>query len=288
MWVSCEKNKDTRYSVCNDMILSTCDGSGEGAFCTIGLKWGENNPFSDAGLETYGPSPDSVEITYSFTDSGYTFNTHTEDNLIGKSFDGFLSCSKDKVREAFSEWESVADIRFVEKMNGENCNLKIIIAEIKQAGLGYPAYPNEPCSELAGKLIFNSESNHTCESFFYVALHEIGHVLGLGHVISNNVMNPDKSYLKLQSGDIMGIQSIYGKSMMEGRRAKLIEFKRLSHMLEALTYDRRQVPSEFLQEELHKLMREAEEVLMHCKDQSEQRMFIDLTERILRAIRKNE
>jgi predicted Zn-dependent protease len=42
-------------------------------------------------------------------------------------------------------------------------------------------------------------------------LHEIGHALGLGHVSTDNVMNPGVQHLTdLMPGDIEGIQSIYG------------------------------------------------------------------------------
>ena len=202
---SCKKNnKGTTYRVCNDLILSACDGNDSDGYCLFGFKW------ENTGTGNSGVSADNVEITYTFTDEGYMFNTHSEDGLLSKSFSEFLNCAKDKIKEAFSTWETVTNIKFIEKKDTLNCKVKIIIGEIRQGGLGYPAFPNEPCSELAGQLIFNSASKHTCESFYRLALHEIGHVLGLGHVKSNNVMNPDKYYLELQEGDIKGVQALYG------------------------------------------------------------------------------
>ena len=53
----------------------------------------------------------------------------------------------------------------------------------------------------------------SCNNFYRTGLlHEIGHALGLGHVKSNMVMNPIayKNFSHLQTGDIKGVQTIYG------------------------------------------------------------------------------
>ncbi len=130
-------------------------------------------------------------------------------NVISLSFDKVINCSKQSIRDAFLEWESVAPLKFIETTNNGKPNIKIVIANISQGVLGYPPYSNEPCKELAGLLIIRPIPNSTCDSYYYLALHEIGHILGLGHVLSNNVMNPNKYYKKLQQGDIQGIQTIY-------------------------------------------------------------------------------
>jgi hypothetical protein len=210
-FISCKSEKDVaKYTVCNQILVSNCDGEGDEEYCTFGFKWGDNNPFANAGLGGPGPSVGVNQISYYFQTSNFKFSTHSEENLISKLYEDFSICAKDKIREAFSEWQSVANIEFIEKTNDENCDIRIIVAEIRQNGLGYPPYPDKPCSEMSGQLIFNSLHNHSCESFYRLALHEIGHVLGLGHVKSNNIMNPDKHFLELKLGDIKGVQSIYG------------------------------------------------------------------------------
>jgi hypothetical protein len=206
---SCKKEDENRFSTCNDIILSSCDGSSTAEYCLFGIKWDNTNSgqmlLSDPLVQT--------ELTYSFMDSGYTFNTHSQDNVISLSFDNVINCSQQSIRDAFLEWESVAPLKFIESANNANANIKIAIANISQGGLGYPPFANEPCKELAGLLIIRPITNAICDSYYYLALHEIGHILGLGHVLSNNVMNPDKYYYykKLQHGDIQGIQIIYGK-----------------------------------------------------------------------------
>jgi len=204
---SCKKEDRNRFSTCNEMILSSCDGSSKAEYCLFGIKWDNTNSkqiqFSDSAVQT--------ELTYSFMDLGYIFNTHSQDNVISLSFDNVINCSKQSIRNAFLEWESFASLKFIETTNNDKANIKIVIANISQGGLGYPPYSNEPCKELAGLLIIRPIPNSTCDSYYYLALHEIGHILGLGHVLSNNVMNPNMYYSKLQQGDIQGIQTIYGK-----------------------------------------------------------------------------
>lgn len=202
---ACSKNSnEVRHKLCNNLILSACDGSDTDDYCLFGYKWGSTK------TDNSNDSNEIIEISYGFVEPGYVFNTHSENDVESKSFDDFFFCAKDTIRAALTEWESVANIQFREKENAADCDIKIIVADIRQGGLGYPAFDTEPCSDIAGHLIFNTKLNYTCELFFGLALHEIGHVLGLGHVKSNNVMNPDKNYQALQTGDVEGIQAIYG------------------------------------------------------------------------------
>lgn len=204
---SCKKENVNKFSTCNTIIFSSCDGSSSAAYCLFGINWDNTNSiqtqFTDSTIQT--------ELTYAFMDSGFAFNTHSEENVISISFENVIHCSKQSIRDAFSEWESVAPLKFTETTSKGNANIKIIIANISQGGLGYPPFPDEPCCALAGLLVIRPIPNATCDSYYYLALHEAGHILGLGHVVSNNVMNPNENYKELQPGDIQGIQAIYGK-----------------------------------------------------------------------------
>jgi hypothetical protein len=208
--LSCESTKTINEtpidSQCNS-LLNKCATERSVDFCTFGYKWGKDNPFPNAGFEVSGPASGSVEISYKFQDAGLIFNTHSQNKVESKSFDKIISCAKQKIREAFAEWESKCDVKFIEKTNNDKSDITVIIADITQGGLGYPNFPNQPCS---GLMVLNNTS-YTCESIYSLSLHEIGHTLGLGHVASLNVMNPNKRFLNLQSGDIKGIESIYGK-----------------------------------------------------------------------------
>ncbi|NCA77253.1 MAG: matrixin family metalloprotease [Alphaproteobacteria bacterium] len=201
---SCRKEEHDSFSVCNDLIFSGCDGSTQAAYCLFGLRWDKTN---SGQIQT----SDSLTLSYSFLDSGYMFNTHSQENVTSLSFDQVIPCSKESVRKALLEWASVAPLKFAETTNNEKADIRIAIADISQGGLGYPPFTNEPCKELAGLCVIRPIANATCDSYYCLALHEIGHILGLGHILSNNVMNPNKCYKTLQQGDIQGIQALYGK-----------------------------------------------------------------------------
>jgi hypothetical protein len=209
---SCSNEIVPTYKPCDEKLFETCDGKGNGAYCTFGYKWGKNNPFPNAGLEKAGPATGNIELTYKFMEAGFVFNTHKRSGLTSISFDDNIgSCAKDKFRLAFTEWSSVAKINFKEVAVNETADIKIIIADIEQSAIGYPNYDQSPCSDIKGQIIFK-RNEYPCSTIYGVILHEIGHVLGLGHVASKNVMHPSQStnYTQLQSGDILGIQSIYG------------------------------------------------------------------------------
>ncbi len=209
--VGCKKeNVTASLSVC-DQQLNACAGNGDGEYCTFGFKWGKNNPFANPGLEKPGPSSGKIQISYKFQDAGFVFSTHSQNNLTSESIDKLPACTKQKFREAFAAWEAVADISFVEKASNEPTDIRIVTAKITQGGIGYPAFTDSPCTDLAGVLVLSSSLNYNCERMYALSLHEIGHVLGLGHVKSENVMNPNRSYQVLQPGDVKGIQLIYGK-----------------------------------------------------------------------------
>lgn len=209
---SCNKEVVPKYKLCDSTLGSLCDGKGNGAYCTFGYKWGNNNPFSNAGLEKSGPGTGNIELIYKFMDAGFVFNTHNKENLTSISFDNnSATCTKDKFRLAFTEWSSVAKINFREVALNETANIKIMIADIEQSSIGFPNYDQSPCSDIKGQIVFK-RNEYNCSTIYGAILHEIGHVLGLGHVNSRNVMNPSQSiaYSQLQSGDILGGRSVYG------------------------------------------------------------------------------
>jgi hypothetical protein len=209
----CSKTGDENvYRPCDADLFKACDGKGVGDFCTFGLKWGSGNPFSNGGLNKPGPATGDIVLVYQFIDAGLTFNTHSQDDVKSLPFDANTpACTKEKFREAFREWSANIKVDFQEAGLGERADIRIVIADIPQSSLGYPRYVNSPCTDLNGLIVFK-KNEYSCPSIYGAILHEIGHVLGLGHVVSNNVMHPSQStrYSSLQPGDIRGGQTIYG------------------------------------------------------------------------------
>lgn len=195
-------------------LLYTCTselgcGNGENVpYCTWGYKFGDNNPFTPSGPNIPGPGTKATTISYRFIEGGIELKTSFQNKAVSIQFN---EESKNEIRKAISEWSSDANVTFIEKSSSEATSIAIAKTFAFAnggvvGGLGYPNFTSGPCQEIAGLLVVNSKFKIT----YSILLHEMGHVLGLGHVTSQNIMNPTYSIDRLQSGDIKGIQSIYG------------------------------------------------------------------------------
>lgn len=207
-------NESSMYSECDSRLIS-CAGSKVGDYCLFGYKWGADQNFDQTGINVVGPQTTGGIITYSFQEKNGTINTHRQINVPSESWNEILSCARNEIREAAKEWENVANLTFEELPENSDSDLKFYVAAIFQSAVGYPNYIESPCDILSGDIVFNANSSEkSCKAFHINALHEIGHALGLGHVSSQNIMETGASKFSLnglQSGDIEGIQQIYGE-----------------------------------------------------------------------------
>ena len=222
--ISCDKEKENGvvvptnfsddYAFCNQQLSSCVNGNGD--YCLFGFKWGEDSAFTQTGYDAQGPASTGGIVTYSFQENNGLINTHRQINISSNSFSDILSCAKLEIRNALSSWAEVADIEFEELPDNSVADIRFYTADIVQSGIGYPNYPDTLCNNLAGKVVIKSGLGiNDCNIFYLFALHEIGHVLGLGHVNTPNVMNPDFrdfSFQELQTGDTAGIKEIYGEN----------------------------------------------------------------------------
>jgi hypothetical protein len=203
------KNESDLYSECN-RLMGACLNT-EADYCLFGYKWGMDEYFSPWGNDVNGPRHPGGEITYSFQNENGLVNTHSQINLPSLSFSHLPPFAKEEIRKAFKAWEGIADIQFKEIEENSDSQIKLFTAEIKMAGVSFPNFDTSPCDKLAGSIIIQADLEKTREKFHSLMLHEIGHSLGLGHVKSPNIMNPDfDEFTKLQSGDSLGIIEIYG------------------------------------------------------------------------------
>mgnify|MGYP000629447992 CR=1 FL=1 len=104
--------------------------------------------------------------------------------------------------------------------------------------------------------------------------------------------NKDALAMDILQTQLNDMRKMIEISMLEGRRGQTkgsiasIEYERLTNQLDKLTNSRRKQPSEQLDRELHKIMRDVEEISMHCDEKSEHRMFRYLMERVHRAMKE--
>lgn len=176
-------------------------------------------------------------ITYSFVGASYLETNANEGaggidvqpilTAAGAGAGGFPANTKQLVEKAFRSWESAADVRFVEVTEpaavgdirvGAHTWAKIS-SQFTVLGHGFTApVAGESGAGAFGDLHFNSDRTwNNPKEFFLVAVHEIGHALGLEHIIDlgdqdNLVMY---AFAGANSGplshtDKAYVQSVYG------------------------------------------------------------------------------
>src|SRR3954454_6486661 len=133
-----------------------------------------------------------------------------------------------EVERAFDRWQSVADIQLVEVPDSPSVNIRLAFDAIDGIGgvAGQAQYNYGPDNKFhAAEVRFdNTEGWHIQNgvgssaldlSFFVLALHEIGHTLGLGHYNAGPaVMNRGltSSLTDLTQSDQDGISALYGNN----------------------------------------------------------------------------
>ncbi|MCF6345257.1 MAG: matrixin family metalloprotease [Thiomicrorhabdus sp.] len=182
-----------------------------------GFNFAENETIVTWGVNSSLGNGDGVPISYSFAESDF---------LCGGDCSPIQSIDYQvAISGAFDEWASVANLSFnqVEDRAGE------IVVAFKtlypsqvgeggmdaiihtRSGLGY--------SYASGGTVFLDIAEDWSDSSFLdsIALHEVGHALGLGHTdpaTVTSIMNPvySSAITSLQLDDINGIQALYGVS----------------------------------------------------------------------------
>nr|XP_039270267.1 matrix metalloproteinase-14-like [Styela clava] len=134
------------------------------------------------------------------------------------------------IHNAFSVWATHAPLNFVKVNKDDNPDIVILFAKgyhddntAFDGEGGYLAHAFYPGPGIGGDTHFDSEEPWTINKapyegndLFLVAVHELGHALGLGHSPDTNaIMAPvyqyhDTSNFQLPQDDINGIQILYG------------------------------------------------------------------------------
>ncbi|MCC8983534.1 matrixin family metalloprotease [Bradyrhizobium acaciae] len=130
-----------------------------------------------------------------------------------------------EIREAFDRWESAANIDFHEVTDAAANQIRLGLSHIDGPNniVGQEQSSYFAGSEIASDITFDMDEGwHLVNgqlvsnggvSFYDVALHEIGHSLGLDHynvspAIMNAVVNP--AVTDLTQSDIDGVRALYG------------------------------------------------------------------------------
>lgn len=197
---------------CSQSHLDICSNE-EGPYCTLGFKFGDQPSFSPAGLSVDGPGISALSITYSLRTDEVKVDTEFEQNIATFSFDKEPACKVEGIERALKEWSNFAAISFLQIADNSEADIEFFIFDEASISRGTPNYQEEPCKEFGGRVLFTNNFLGDCNQFRILALHEIGHALGLGHVNSDNIMTSSERKFQfdgLMLGDIQGIQSIYG------------------------------------------------------------------------------
>lgn len=132
---------------------------------------------------------------------------------------GFTVADLDSALEsAFAAWEAVAAIDFLEVTSGADVTIGSASLGGSVAGVATfgPVLPGLNTLNF-GEIEFNSDFSWApngegrAVDFYAVAVHEIGHIIGLAHVDdTSQIMNPVIYADDLGRGDVEGAQFIYG------------------------------------------------------------------------------
>ncbi|EAQ24296.1 hypothetical protein ROS217_08600 [Roseovarius sp. 217] len=178
-----------------------------------GAKWGSQGVGTPGGVVTWSivasgqdiswfeSEPDGSQLSVD-PESVYTFDLEAE------------------LRAAFAEWSIYGNIEFLQVRDPGGAagdistpDIRIFFAPIPGNTLGFAFFPPFLEYAIAGDILLDVDSslNFDVPLFRGLAVHEIGHALGLEHIETvNAIMNPILTQPDILADDIQGIRQIYG------------------------------------------------------------------------------
>jgi Ca2+-binding RTX toxin-like protein len=179
-----------------------------------GTKWGSHEPGTAGGVVTWSIAPSGEDIHW-FTEeqAGTSFSV---DPATVYTFDFEAS-----LRMAFAEWSRYGNVEFVQVTDpggaaGEQIDpdIRIFFAPIPGNTLGFAFFPSPLEVAIAGDILLDVDPwlNSDVPLFEGLAIHEIGHALGLEHIETvDAIMNSILTQPDILADDIAGIRQIYGR-----------------------------------------------------------------------------
>ena len=136
--------------------------------------------------------------------------------------DGYsVAAFEAEVEQAFSRWEDVADVDFG-MVDASEADVRFQVGSLAAgAGLASISFTDRGAVDLilSGTITMDADRTWTPEGqpggsdFFAVALHEVGHILGLAHIDDGSqIMNATVLVDDVGSLDIDAVQELYGEA----------------------------------------------------------------------------
>ena len=173
----------------------------------------------------WGAAPDGTEggtITWSLVDAGQSLASFIDAGVAaGPSTSPTTTYPYDAeqiIRTAFDAWSTEGNIEFMQIADGGGAagtgavaDIRIFFGFMPGNFIGYAFFPENINPATSGDILFDSTFLGGEAQFLTLAMHEIGHAIGLDHINGPFVMNPTILTLSaLTLDDISGVQQIYG------------------------------------------------------------------------------
>jgi len=176
------------------------------SFRTNNIKWGDDAFGTSGGVVTWSAA------TVNFPEQPFSFSGQLSNEQVGAT------------REAFDAWEAVTDIDFVEVTDSESVDIRLGFDSIDGSSgtLAEAFFSFIGVTLVSSTIRFDNAENYvvgegnvgaSAVNFKTVAIHEIGHAIGIGHSSNSPAIMQafiDPNVNSLQADDINTAQFLYG------------------------------------------------------------------------------